>query len=290
MSFGAEFRNMRNQGGSPKVTPEVDKEAEVKALEKDSQLQAVEDPDAETFSQPFQHGDALVDTPEAEAPPVIPPPKPDSKKIAIKIGGKTFDNEQDALNYANELEYTRIQEEAYKQGQESAKPKENKPVEPKKIKKIADKLFENPDEAMEDLEALVDEKVNQIIEARENKKTTAQLAADKMKEDTDNFYKNNADLADWQDEVNLVVNKNWASLSKLPKDQVIVETAKLAREYVASVKERALPRQALPSKAAITPNGGQSTTATQKPATEKKVSFASQVRSTNKRTVLQDEA
>lgn len=289
MSFGAEFKNMRNQGGAPKMTEDAVKSAEADIAAKVSAVVPTEDPDAAILAQPFVDGQEYSPAP-VEEPPVIPAPRQE-KKMAIKIGGKTFDNEQDALNYANDLELSRIQEEAYQQGQKSTTPAPEKPVEIKKIKKIADKLFEDPEAAMQELEDYILEMADKRVENRESKKSEETLRAEQIKKDTDEFYKNNADLADWQDEVNVVVQRNWAALSKLPKEQIMVEAAKLSRDYVASVKEKALPRQSLPSKTAVTSQGTQrTTTATSQPATEKKVSFASQVRSTNRRTVLQDEA
>ena len=292
MSFGAEFRNMRAAGGAPKISETVSKEAEAAATEKASAAPAENDPDAETFQQPFADGQTLGDPgdEEIEAPPVIPPPKSEAKKVPVKIGDKKFDTVEEAMDYATLLDRELEKKEAFEKGLESAKPKEAKPAEVKKIKKIADKLFENPEEAMEELEAHFSEMADRRLEAREAQKTDTEVRAQKMKEDTDNFYKNNADLADWQVEVDSVVKANWNTLVKLPKEEIMTEAARLAREYVASVKERALPKSNLQSRTAQTSSSGsRSATATEKPTTEKKMSFASQVRSTNRRTTAQSE-
>ncbi len=290
MSFGAEFRNMRAAGGAPKLTPEVAKEAADVAAQKASAEPAVVDPDAQTFGQPFVDQQVIGEEIEA-APPVIPPPKPEAKNIPVKINGKTFDTVEEATEYFSNLERELEKKEAFEKGKESALPKEVKPAEVKKIKKIADKLFEDPEAAMEELEAHFNEMAEKRLEEREQKKTQAQLKSEQIKKDTEDFYKNNADLSDWQDEVNWVVTRNWDSLVKLPKEQIMTEAAKLAREYVASTKERLLPKQNLPSRIAQTSSqGGKSATATTPQTTEKKISFSEQVRSTNRRTTAEHEA
>lgn len=296
MSFGAEFKRMRQQGGAPKISEETAAEADAAAKAKTDAGEVVEDPDSETFAQPFQDGDVVPSTPEALAAlveaPTIPPPKVESKK-KIKINGKEFESVEEAEAYAAAALAEAEKKEAYAKGLTDAQktPEAPKPSEVKKIKKIADKLFENPEEAMEELETYILELADKRVEARDNQKTDAQKKADQIKEDTDNFYKQNTDLADWQDEVNLVVQKNWTMLSALPKEQIMVKAAELSRAYVASVKEKALPKQSLPSKPAVTPTGSNKVaTATGAPATEKKLSFAEQVRSTNRRTATQTEA
>ncbi len=287
MSFGSEFRQMRSGGGSPKITEEVSKEAEAAIAKKLAEAPPEVDPDAAIYSQPHVDGQALEAAPETQEELVIPPPKPDVKKTPVKIGNKTFDTVEEAMAFA-ENEFNEAEKsKAYVKGKEDAlKPAEVvKPAEKKKILKIAEKLFENPDEAFEELEAHFAEMADKRAEARDNQKSEVQLKADQIKKDVDNFYKENSDLADWQDEVNLVCTKNNAYLMGLPKDKIASEAARLSREYVESVKERALPRQTLPSKAVVTPSGGaKSTTATNIPATQKSISFAQQVRSTNRRT------
>jgi hypothetical protein len=292
MSFSDEFKKMRAQG-APKVTPEIDKETQEAAASKDAAAPPSEDPDAAQYGEPLKDGQVVAGAPEVQPDVVIPPPKEEPKKVPIKIKGKTFESVEEAMAYA-EAELNEVEKDkAYLKGKEDAlKPAEPvKPAEKKKILKIAEKLFENPDEAMEELEAHFAEMADRRAEAREAVKTEAQIKAEATAKAVEDFYKANADLAEWQDEVNMVVERNNAYLKTLPQDKIAAEAARLSREYVASVKEKALPRQTLPSKPAITPAGGfKSNTATNKPATENKVSFAQQVRSTNKRTVMQDEA
>lgn len=292
MSFSEEFKKMRSVG-APKVTPEIDKEAQESAAAKDAAAPPSEDPDAALIGESLKHGDVIGAPPEVVPDVVIPPPKEEPKKVKIKIGGKEFDSIEEAQAFADQTLAEAEKKEAYLKGKEDATktPEPVKPAEKKKILKIAEKLFENPDEAMEELEAHFAEMADRRAEAREAVKTDAQLKAEAQAKAVDDFYKANADLADWQDEVNFVVDKNNAFLKTVSPDKLASEVARLSREYVASVKEKALPRTVLDSKPAISPAGGsKSNTATPKPATENKVSFAQQVRSTNKRTVMQDEA
>lgn len=293
MSFGAEFRKMREIGGAPKITAEVDAAAQEAAASKDAAAPPQEDPDAALIGESLKHGDSIGGEPEAPAAIVIPPPKEEPKKVPIKIKGKTFETVEEAMAFA-ESEFNEAEKkEAYAKGlTDSLKTVEPvKPAEKKKILKIAEKLFENPDEAMEELEAHFAEMADKRAEAREAKKSEAQLKIEAQTKAVDEFYKTNADLVDWQDEVNMVVDRNAAYFKTLPSDQLASEAARLAREYVASVKEKALPRTTLSSKPAVTPSGGvKSASTTTKPATQKEVSFAQQVRSTNRRTVMQDEA
>lgn len=294
MSFGAEFRKMREMGGSPKITEDAAKEAADNAAAKDAAAPPSEDPDASLIGESLKHGDSIGGQPEATEPElVIPPPKEEPKKVKIKINGKEFESVEEAEAYAAHALAEAEKKEAYIKGKEDAlkAPEPPKPAEKKKILKIAEKLFEDPDTAFEELDAYINEAIEKRAEDRDAKKTEAQLRAEAQAKAVDDFYKANADLVDWQDEVNMVVERNTAYLKTLPAEKLASEAARLSREYVASVKEKALPRTTLNSKPAITPSGGvKSTTTTQKPATENKVSFAQQVRSTNKRTVLQDEA
>lgn len=295
--FGAEFRKMRDGGGAPKLNETAVKESEAEAAQKDAEVKNVEsDADAEVFAQPFKHGQSALEAeaeveeqkePELKVPPKVPPPKEQKK---IKIGGKEFDSIEEAERFAADQLAEAEKLNAYNKGKEDAtkKPEPTK-QEVKKAKLLADKIFEDPEAAMEEILKLAEEIAERKAEERDNKKTAAQQEAERIQQETDNFYKNHADLVDYQAEVDMVVWKNYAQLSQLPKDKIASETARLAREYVASMKDRLLPKQALPSKAAQTgsSNGGGPTTTTEKKTTDKSVSFSQQVLSTNRRNAAQ---
>lgn len=297
MGFGAEFKNMRQNGGAPKITESAAKEAEAEATTKATAEPEVEDPDAGTFQQPFMDGQTLGEASEAdgEEAPVVPAPKPEAKKVAITLGGKKFDTVEEAMEYAAILERDLEVKEAYAKGLETAvKPQSSeqvKPTEVKRIKKIADKLFEDPDAAMEELETYILEMAEKRIEARENAKSQQQQQVETAKKTWENFYQSNNDLAEFRDEVQLITDREWSRLQHMPVKEGLEEIARLSRAYVSSMREKLLPKQNLPSRSAQTASqGGKATTATPQPATEKKISFAQQVRSTNKRTAMQGES
>lgn len=294
MGFGEEFRNMRANGGSPKITDEASKVAatDAEALAKAEPVQAAADPDVAIYQQPFTDQQTLGEAvQEGDEPPVIPPPKPEQAAKKVKLNGKTFDSMEDALDYAAKLEVELEKSEAVKKALEDIKPKPAAPVTEKETKKIAEKFFENPEEALEDLSDLITKKAEQIIENREKQKENAHKAKADAEAAWTSFYKDNSDLVDWQEEVNLVTQRNWESIKDLPAEQGLAEIARQSRAYVASLKERALPKQALSSKQAVTSSaGGKLATATKAQTTEKKLSFIDQIRSTNKRTAIHSES
>jgi len=286
MTFATEFKNMRTaSAGAPKApetatpattTPEATPEPEVDHPLKDGHTMSAEPTAPEV-------------TPEA---PVIPPPKPETK-AKVKIGNKEFESYEEAMAYAEAEVIQAEKDKAYAQGIKDSAKQPEKPApepEPDLDEELAQQIFENPKEAIKKLKEQIRKEMSSTVTAAEKAKTDAAERAQKIKEETENFYKNNADLVDWQDEVNLVVQKNWNTLSKLPADKIASETARMARDYVESVRVKALPKQELPSKIVNGPSSSNPTTTTTKPATENKVSFVAQVRSTNKRTVTQNEA
>lgn len=291
MSFAQEFKNMRSAGGAPKredtpapapvATPDATPAAPVEAAP------AVD----EQYQNPFQHGQTfgeavVADDPAAE--PVVPPAKEEPKKKVVKINGKTFNSEEEAFEYAASLEIELEKKDAFEKGKAAATPAPAAPPQIKITKKIADKLFEDPEGAIEDLQKLVIEAAEKIVDDRDAKKEAAIQQKKTTEQLWDGFYKNNADLADWTDEVNIVFQKELPNIGDLPTSVALDKLAELSRAYVKSVKERALPKQVLPSKTALTGgSGGNPATATKTQTTEKKISFADQVKSTNKRTAMQ---
>lgn len=287
-SFAEEFRNMRSTAGAPKVENAPDVQPEPQVQGEPAVEEIATDPDLALFTIPTNMGEE-PEKPAPSEPPTIPAPKNEPEK-KIVINGKEFNSVAEAVAYA-EFEATEAaKKEAYAKGViDSTKPKEEpKPVEPSKVKKIADKLFENPEEALLDLENLVNEIADKKIEARESAKETAQATAKQREEAWNDFYKANNDLSQFHDEVQFVVNKNWAAIEKLPVDKGMAKIAELSRAHINSMKEKFLPKQVLNSKQVVTPNGSSvPATATNKQATEKPVSFMSQLSTINKRNANQ---
>ena len=287
MSFAEEFKKMRSgSAGAPKA-----EEADVSTETTESS----EDPDSAYGDAAKTFGAAAKESSEeetSEGTPVAPKkeePKPEDKgkTVKIRIGGKEFDNEADALKYANDLELVRIQDEAARNALEAAKPKEVK-VEPKKIKLIADKLFENPEEALEDLERLIDEKAEAKVRAADEAKVRSEQQKADAQNLWDKFYSDNQDLSQFNEEVNRVLEKEWSKLQHMNRDEGMAELAKLTRGYIDSLKEKVLPKQVLPSRQTISVGSNNpSATATKTTATKEKDDFISQIKKHGKRDVMQ---
>ena len=292
MSFAAEFKQMKSAGGAPKLTESASKEITATnaaiAATPAPELTEAQKADAMLMS-PLVDGQTFGEAAQVQTPEdiVVPPAKPVAPAKTYKINGKTFATEDEALDYAAKLEIELEKKEAFDKGRESAKPVEQKPPEVKISKRIADKLFEDPEAAIEDIQALIMEQAKKIVEDRESARE-AKIEQAKTKEQLwDGFYKSNSDLSDWNNEVNIVYEREFNNIADLPVNEALAKLAEMSRAYVSSVKERALPKQILPSKTAITSSGGMPATTTKITATQKKISFADQVRSTNKRTTTQ---
>lgn len=296
MSFADEFKKMRSaSSGAPK--------AEESDASESTPASSSSEPNPDQELLDSAYGDAAKTFGAAakasseeqteEGTPVAPKkeePKPvdKGKQAKIRIGGKEFDNEADALAYANDLELIRLQDEAAKAALEKAQPKEVK-VEPKKIKLIADKLFEDPEAALEMLENLIEEKAESKISAKEKAKEEAQRQKEETQNLWDKFYADNQDLSQFNEEVNRVLEKEWSKLQHMNRDEGMAELAKLTRGYIDSLKEKVLPKQVLPSKQTINVGSTNPTaTATRPAATKQKDDFISQIKKHGKRDVTQE--
>jgi hypothetical protein len=295
MSFAEEFKKIKSAG--MRMEAEAEKAPETAPAPEPTAEPAADDPDKALYDSAY--GDAAktfkdVAAPEADKatpePPKAPPITPDGRKVKIKIGGKEFDSEQAAIDYANELELVRLQEESYKQGIEAAKPKEPAPVKVSELKNISEKLFENPEEALEALQTLIDKRTEEKLSASKQAELDARARELETKKLWDNFYKSNSDLVGFDEEVNQILQKEWNKLQHMKADAAMGELASYTRNYINSLREKVLPKQVLSSKPAMTAPTSSSTTATSKPATKQRDDFISQIRKHGKRNVVQDEA
>lgn len=289
-AFTEEFKSMRS-GGAPKVTEDASKAAEANASEK-AASEASEETDTDTavlnFNLTQTLGEATAD--ESTEAPVIPPPKAETQK-KIKINGKEFNTVEEATEYAAQLEIELEKKDAFQKGVESAKPKEAAPKEIDFDEELANELFENPKEAIKKLRAKIKEQMEADLTSKDTQKAQAEAIEKQRVKTWEGFYKSNADLSDFQEEVQLVVDRNWATLEKMPVEAGMAKIAELSRAYVESMKQKLLPRQELKSKQAITAGASTSSaTATKKQATEKPVSFISQLGTINRRKAGQQEA
>jgi hypothetical protein len=151
---------------------------------------------------------------------------------------KTINDPAELATYAAELERKQIEAEAelrtLKQTRAQVAPADPTPA-PVAAKKYAEKLFVDPDAAIEELKS-------------EIKSEIAQSSAKKAEEKAfwDGFYVENADLAGLEDIVQMTLYKNQANWASLPVSQAAKLLATEARAYVARVRTRGERVETLP--------------------------------------------
>ncbi len=183
---------------------------------------------------------AKPDEPTPTPPVVAQEPTPNAPATKkIRIGTQEFDTAEDALAYAQELELSLMQSEAYKQGVESARAKE--PVVPAKTieDEIDQELFENPKQALLKYRKAITDEIKTEIKTEATREQNVRSTWNK-------FYTDNADLARSSDVVDMVLQKNWSELGHLPVDKAMAKLAEKSRALLSSYKENALPSKELP--------------------------------------------
>lgn len=223
-------------------------------------------PEPFAFEELPKGTDPVVPEVKAEAPKAA-----EEKKTSIKIGKQVFSTIEEAVEYAKELERAAAEDKAYIEGLKDAQTKvEEAPKEPEEPlkKKIANKLFEDPEEAIETLRETIkqeirDEYNRSLIEAQK-----AREAAEAKKSAWDSFYQQHTDLS--APETREIL-ENYL-LPKLTREGTITPTdgfekfADLARKQLRIVKEQAQPTKELPS--GPVPTLGTTTNDTSKKASE----------------------
>ena len=213
--------------------------------------------------------------PEPEAPAPTPAPEP-AQPAKIRIGSNEFNSMDEAIKYAQDLELAVLQQDAYQAGQKASEPKVEVPkVDPIK-KRIAEKLFENPEEALEEYEKIITERVVSGIEQKAEQKAN-------LERTWTNFYSNNQDLAGQQQIVDYILQKNFAEVKHLEANKALSIIAEKARAFISSTRQQALPSQDLPSNPVVTT--GSSTGATPQAPLPKQnaLDFVSQLNKMRKR-------
>jgi hypothetical protein len=227
----------------------------------------------------------------AEAPVSTPPeltPKPAAK---VKIGTQEFDSVEAAMNYANELELAVLQQDAFKAGQEAAKPKEPEAPKPnpdqEMAKKLADKIFENPEEAISEVMKWAEAKANEKIEA--DKKATKELEAHQatVRQLWETFYDTNQDLVKANEVVQIVLQRDWNTLQHMPAEKALQALAEKTRALLGSYKEQVLPSKELQSKPAITAGASGNATSAVETKPKSALDFISQINKHRKRETAQ---
>ena len=273
---------------------------EVKRVVKDKEVLPTNDASPEAESNEVSHAGTEVfntglepskepvladTTKDGKAPAVDPEAAPAAK---IRIGGQDFNSMEDAIKYANDLELSVREQEAFNAGKESAKPKVEAAPEPEIEDLLEEELFVNPKEALK--------KYKQHILKEMQKETAKEKSAEQKARDAEatrqktwnDFYSKNTDLAKNQEFVNFVLSKN-PELLAMNAEKALEVLANKTREYISSVRDTQLPTQELQSKPVIAPKGGSPSTATKPQTTEKAIDFISQLRKLNKNKAVQPE-
>lgn len=212
----------------------------------------------------------------------IEPEKKASGKI--RIGSEVFDTPEEAIRYAEEMQVTLLQKDAYDQGKKDAAPKAELPPEPDFFEGLENELFENPKEALKKVHAKALADAEKKSEEREKLKEQARvnaIAVDKMWE---GFYSDNQDLVASKDIVKYVLDKNWDEVGHLTANKALPIIAEKARALLGSRKETILPSKELPSNQVVTTSATSGATATGPKKEGAPLDFISQLNKHRKRT------
>jgi hypothetical protein len=214
------------------------------------------------------HGEVHPEQKEAVvAAPVVEPPK----QGKIRIGTEVFETREEAIQYAEELQRTIMQKDAYEQGKLAAQPKQEETAKEKDFfEELEGEIFENPREAMRKLHAKVSEDTRRQIQQEQQAEQT-------KRETWNSFYSANSDLATQKEVVDYVLQKNWNEIGHLPGDKGLRILAEKTRAFLGSTKLATLPTRELQSASAVVPHGGSpavNATAKEKPQS---LDFISQV-------------
>jgi hypothetical protein len=240
-------------------------------------------PAAPVESAPAPEGLAMPEHgavhPEQAAEAVQETVQPAPKQGKIKIGSQVFESPEEAIAYAEEMERTLLQKDAFDQGRLAAEPKPLA-VEPEKdeFDDIESELFEKPKSAIQKIYNKAKEDAKKEMRSEDAKQA-------EIKNTWDGFYSSNSDLASQREVVDYVLQKNWNTLGHLPVEKSLKMLAEKTREFLGSTKLATLPTRELQSGPAIVP--GASSAATTAPAKKESqaLDFITQVNKLRRREV-----
>lgn len=247
-------------------------------------------PDA-NFGPLPKHGDVYVETalppgnapvdpvaaapivPPIEPPPTTPPATPPVSAVAadpalevkkaIKIGTREFTDVQAAIDYARELEQSKIADQAFVEGVKAATKVE--PTEKQKTtdEKFAEDVFVDPVKAVKELR----ETIANELRAEYNKATAAQAQAQVVAQTRNNaweiFFKENSDLSTPETRQLIqeyIYPRSADKLAHFNLKDGMAELANIARKTLQMQKSAAVPAQTLPSAPVVTTGATSATT------------------------------
>jgi hypothetical protein len=261
MSFAEEVRTVSAERSKHEMPPPASEPVKPEMLDPTAELQ-----------QPAPVSATPTPTPPAE--PATP------AKMRVRIGAKEFDNTEDALAYAQELELQNAQNEGYQRAVETLKPKDAPVVTKPIADEISEIIFEDPKQAIIKLTELIDSTVNKKAdEIRADEARKAQL-----NNVWNDFYQSNPELQAHDAFVqHLLQNVHWKELAYIPSSQAMSKLAEIAKRELKIVRESTLPETTLPAGRAIVAPTSQTATPAPVPIVEEPVDFVSQVNNIRKR-------
>lgn len=210
---------------------------------------------------------------EAEAEAAEEP----KKAAKIRIGGRSFDNQEEAFAYAEELEREKLAADAFRHGldtaagQQKGNPQPEVPAEPEE--NFEEEFFSNPKEY---LKKFADKIKTQVETTIEQKKSVRERNEETWK----GFYSDYPDLEGSKDLVNMFLNQHWANIQHMDVKPGLKIVADAVRERRRAILNELAPGIELPkTKATASPSGRAGVT--QKAAPKKDLNFAQQMRQNN---------
>lgn len=232
---------------------------------------------AEELQEPMAEAELNLEL-EAEAAEAAAP-EPAEPEEEISIGGKTFKNQTEALNYAEELEREKIAADAFRQGLELGQqaPAGNKTqtaAQPAASQQVPPEFYTDPAGYLAKREAEMAQRLKNEVNAE---RTQEQKSRDTWAK----FYSENPDLEQYDKRfVKPILNENWNVLQGIETDKALKILASKVREEIGPMAKAAAPGRELASiKQATTTGKGAPVTKQKAPAEKEPLNFVNQMRS-----------
>lgn len=205
-----------------------------------------------------------------KAPETVETIEPAPKSGRIKIGSEVFESAEDAIRYAEEMQTTLLQKDAFEQGRLSTQAKEEAPAEVDPFDEMENGLFEDPKGTMKKI-------YSKAVEDAKKQVREEQVREQNIRQTWDGFYSSNADLAQAKDLVDYMLQKSWSEIGHLPVETSLKILADKTRALIGSKREASLPSRELQSGPALSPGASSSATKSVPKDTKVAVDFISQI-------------
>jgi hypothetical protein len=224
-------------------------------------------------------GSAPLEELAVEAAPAVVTEEIVAEKVAekkkIKIAGREFDSQDEAYQYAEELDRERMIAEARNEGLREAIHAVGKKDEPVvEENNEFDEFYTNPQGYMAKVKEQAKSEIRQELDAH-----SAEEAAWRE------FCDINPDLADSRPEVIRIMKENWDVLGKMrDREKAIKYLAAKTRNYFDKIVEMRMPRKELPNSGGqvVSPSGSLTRSVTQQKKPDAPLTLAQQMKSLRK--------